>query len=186
MGILARMLRLCKADVHGVMDQMEDKGLLLKQYLREMEAGLKEKEAQLSQISHNCRQAESELSLRREEINKLEQDLDLAVRREKDDIARALIRKRRSLQGNCDQLAYHIEGLNEEIKYLAESLQRQHLQYDQMKIKVASFGRLAAESESNAAFAGADAQTHWYAPTQEEVELELLQRKEAIQQGGAS
>ncbi|MGD9249486.1 MAG: PspA/IM30 family protein, partial [Desulfobacteraceae bacterium] len=86
MGILSRMFRLCKADVHGVMDQMEDKGLLLKQYLREMESGLKEKEARLSQITQRFRHLESELSHRRQELRKMEEDLQLAVRREKDDI----------------------------------------------------------------------------------------------------
>ena len=51
MGIMTRMLRLCKADVHGVMDQLEDKGLLLKQYLREMETSLGHKEQQISGLS---------------------------------------------------------------------------------------------------------------------------------------
>ena len=32
MGIMTRIMRLCKADLHGVMDQLEDKELLLKQY----------------------------------------------------------------------------------------------------------------------------------------------------------
>ena len=34
MGIMTRFMRLCKADMHGVIDRLEDKGLLLKQYLR--------------------------------------------------------------------------------------------------------------------------------------------------------
>ena len=32
MGIFSRMVKLCTADLHGVMDQLEDKGLLLKQH----------------------------------------------------------------------------------------------------------------------------------------------------------
>ena len=44
MGIMSRMLRLWKADLHGVMDQLEDKALVLKQYLREMEVSLKQKQ----------------------------------------------------------------------------------------------------------------------------------------------
>ena len=168
MGILSRMLRLCKADVHGVMDQIEDKGLLLKQYLREMEIALKDKETRLSHISQNCRQAESELSHCRAGVHKLEKDLDLAVRREKDDIARVLIRKRRGLQGCCEQLELHIEGLSEEKKQLAETIERQHLQYDQLKMKVASFGRQAAEPQIDMAVAEAGAQRGWQAPTEEE------------------
>jgi phage shock protein A len=47
MGILTRIVRICKADIHGVMDHIEDQGLLLKQHLRDMEKALSEKEAGL-------------------------------------------------------------------------------------------------------------------------------------------
>ncbi len=186
MGILSRMFRLCKADVHGVMDQMEDKGLLLKQYLREMEVGLKEKQTRLSQISQSFRHLESELSHRQEEVGKLEEDLELAVRREKDDIARVLIRKRRTLQGSCEQLGYQIEGLSEEKCHLAETLDRQRLQYDQVKMKVASFGRQTVGQDFEGTATATAASSAWQEPTQEEIELELLQRKEALQKGGAT
>lgn len=186
MGILSRMFRLCKADVHGVMDQMEDKGLLLKQYLREMETGLKEKETRLAQITHSCRQVERELAQRRQEAQKLEKDLDLAVRKEKDDIARMLIRKRRTLEGSCEQLGYRIENLNEEKGHLTETLDQQRLQYDQLKIKVASFCQQAEQQGFEEGVGYDDSQAGWQAPTQEEIELELLQRKEALQKGGAA
>ena len=50
MGILSRVVRLCKADLHGVMDQMEDKELLLKQHLREMQAVMAGRQARLYQL----------------------------------------------------------------------------------------------------------------------------------------
>jgi len=40
MAILTRIIQLFKADIHGVMDQLEDQGLLLKQHLRDMEESL--------------------------------------------------------------------------------------------------------------------------------------------------
>jgi phage shock protein A len=168
------------------MDQMEDKGLLLKQYLREMESGLKEKEARLLQVTQSFRHLESELSHRREELRKMEEDLQLAVRREKDDIARVLIRKRRTLQGTCEQLGYQLEGLSDEKRQLAETLDRQRLQYDQMKIKVASFGRQSVGQGFEGSATPTGALSAWQEPTQEEIELELLQRKEALHKGGAT
>ena len=47
MGIASRMVNIFKADVHGVVDQFEDQGLLLKQYLRDMAEALSQKEAEL-------------------------------------------------------------------------------------------------------------------------------------------
>jgi phage shock protein A len=185
MGIFSRMLRLCKADVHGVMDQLEDKSLLLKQYLREMEASLKAKETRLAKITQTCRQIQRDLSQRHEEIQKLEKDLELAIRSEKDDIAKMLIRKRRTLEGACEQLAHQIENLTEEQNHLSETLAQQRLKYDQLKLKTAAFSQQAEQCVFEKAVA-TDASYGWKAPTEEEIELELFQRKEALQQGGAS
>lgn len=185
MGILSRMLRLCKADVHGVMDQLEDKGLLLKQALREMEESLKVKENRLAQINGRCRQIERELAVRREEAQKLEKDLDLAVAREKDDIARMLIRKRRGLQNSCDQLTRQMAGLTEERGALSDTLDRQRLQYDQMKIKADVFHQQAESRRYEEVTGSAASADDWHSPSEEEVELELLRRKEVLAQGGA-
>lgn len=184
MGILSRMFRLCKADVHGVMDQLEDKGLLLKQYLREMEASLKEKEERLEQIGGRLRQVQRDLAQRREEVQKLEKDLDLAVLKEKDDIARMLIRKSRTLQDSCEQLTYQMDSLEEEKGKLAETLAQQRLQHEQLSIKAASFCRQAEQQVF--VDAAVHAPPSWKAPSEEEIELELLQRKEAIQKGGGA
>ena len=185
MGIMSRMLRLCKADVHGVMDQLEDKGLLLKQALREMETGLKTKELHLGKITGRIRQAERDLAQRRDETRKLEKDLELAVSKGKDDIARMLIRKRRILEDSCGQLDDRITGLSEEQNVLSETLDRQRLQYDRMKIKAAAFYQRAESRGFEDVFTAAEATRGWKVPTEEEIELELLQRKEAHEKGGA-
>jgi phage shock protein A len=186
MAILSRMMRLFKADVHGVMDQLEDKGLLLKQYLREMEASLEDKAGRLHRIELAIQQAESDLTQREAEAQKLEDDLDLAVRKEKDDIARMLIRKRRSLQGSCEQLKHQIEALTQENSGLSEVLARQRLQYDQLKVKVAAFRQQVPSDGFDDIITAEGPSQAWRAPTEEEVELELLQRKEALQQRGAT
>lgn len=186
MAILSRMMRLFKADVHGVMDQLEDKGLLLKQYLREMEASLEDKEGRLNRMDLAIRQAESDFDQREAEVRKLENDLDLAVRKEKDDIARMLIRKRRSLQGSCEQLKHQIEALTQEKSRLSETLARQRLQFDQLKVKVATFRQQARSGGFDGVIAADGPSQAWRAPTEEEIELELLQRKEAMQEGGAT
>lgn len=93
MGIAARLIRLCKADLHGVMDQIEDRELLLKQYLREMEASLAVKKTNLERLQARRTQVERDLATCRDKVGAIEEDIALAVGREKDDIARMLIRK---------------------------------------------------------------------------------------------
>ena len=186
MGILSRMLRLCRADVHGVMDQLEDKGLLLKQYLREMEASLEQKENRLDQIAQNCVQIESDLSNQDAEVQKLEKDLALAIRKEKDDIARMLIRKQRHLQGVCEQFTKQIDHMTQEKNQLTEILAKQKLQYVQLKTKTAAFCQQTEQQAFELAFGPTNVSASWSAPTDEEIELELLQRKDALRKGGAT
>ena len=78
MSVLSRITRLFKADMHGVMDQLEDKELLVKQYLREMEGSLQSKELRLQQLAEDIRINESKQTDHSKEINKLEEDLGLA------------------------------------------------------------------------------------------------------------
>lgn len=186
MAILSRMFRLCRADLHGVMDQLEDKELLLKQYLREMEENLSQKTARLEQLDNRCRKISRDLEQRRTENAKLEKDLDLAVRRGKDDIGRMLIRKRWTLQMACEQTERQLQVIEEEKERLTDTLADQRLQYDQLKVKAAAFHHEAEQSGFEMEGLGAEDGVKWQAPSEEEVELELLQRKEALQQGGAS
>ena len=186
MAIMTRMFRLFKADMHGVMDQLEDKGLLIKQYLREMETSLHQKNARFEQLKKSCRQIERDMDLRKEEMKKLEKDLDLAVGKEKDDIARMLIRKRKSLESTGSHLKQQLDLLTEEHLKLEEVINAQRLQYDQFKIKADAYFRQAkdyAEDEGPMDMNGLD---RINTPSEEEIELELLQRKEALSQGGAS
>jgi len=168
------------------MDQIEDKGLLLKQYLREMESALKEKQTRQSQLHQTCRQIQRDLSQQNLEREKLEKELELAVRKDKDDIARMLIRKRRMLQACCDGMQRQLQRIEEEGAHLAEILNQQQLQYQELKVKAAEYCRWteqrpfaeAAEEMAESSFSSP--------PTEEEIELELLQRKEALKQEGGA
>jgi phage shock protein A len=186
MGVFTRILRLCKADLHGVMDQLEDKNLIVRQHLREMRENLKAKESRLEQISATCRRIQNDLEQHNQQIRKIDPDLDLAVRKGKDEIARMLIRKRLTLQGGSGHLQRQLEILDEEKTRTAQLLEEQRLQYEQLKVKAASFCREAEERRFETAAACMDTAFSWQPPGDDEIELELLQLKEALGSGGAS
>lgn len=186
MGILTRIMRLCKADLHGVMDQLEDKDLLLKQYLREMETSLQEKENHLNQMVRREEDIRRDLELRSKEIDKLEQDLALSLRKEKDDIARLLIRKQRGQKTVCDQLSLQLRSLEEERERVGRLLGEQRLQYGQLKVKAAAFSARAEQRSFDAAGAILGDSELCPVTDEKEIELELLRRKEALESGGES
>ncbi|MDA8140342.1 MAG: hypothetical protein M0036_16970 [Desulfobacteraceae bacterium] len=185
MAIMSRMLRLWKADMHGVMDQLEDKALLLKQYLREMETSLQQKQAHLAQLRRGREQLQKSQLLRVQERQKVEQDIQLAVRKEKDDIAKMLIRKRLALQAAQERATIELQRLEEDEQRLSHLFNEQQGQYERLKIKAAAYCHQAEQH----AMAGADSvwneSVGMGVATDEEVELELMRCKEAVAQGGA-
>lgn len=184
MGIMTRILRLWKADIHGVMDQLEDKELLLKQYLREMENDLQKKEGRLQQLAAACGKTNIDLAARRQEIDKLEKDLRLALRKENDEIAKALIRKQRIQHKHCEHLQQQRQALVEEQEHLSGVLDEQRLQYDSLKAKAATY---CCQAQTNS-FTEADnifsAASNVFAIDEDEIDLELMRRKETLQKEG--
>ena len=184
MGVMTRIFRLFKADLHGVMDQVEDKTLLLKQCVREMEGSLQEKRQRLDGLNRISRQMDAEREARERERQKVAADLDLAVRKEKDDIARVLIRKRLVLEADDDRLARRRQQLDAEHVRLGEVIRQQEEQLERLKVKCAAYWQqMESCAGGDAAGTWGDAAAHSH-PSEEEVELELLRCKESVAQGG--
>lgn len=185
MAIMTRLLRLWKADMHGVMDQLEDKALLLKQCLREMESNLRQKQAHLAQLQGLREQLGRDQALRLQEQERLEADIALAVRKEKDEIARMLIRKRMLLEAAHTQLEGRRGHLEEEIQRLAQTITEQQGRYEQLKVKAAAYCQQTEARATENAAAPWDVPAGPTPATEAEVELELMRRKESLSQGGA-
>ena len=180
MGIITRFVRIFKADIHGVMDQLEDKALLLKQYLRDMEASLEEKETRLKKLNAARNQARRECDKYGLEIHKIEQDIESALKKEKDDIARLLIKKLKPLCKLRDSLEGHMDTLDQEVAGLQECIARQRLQYDQLRHRAREYFHTAEPNEWEKTRATVPPEGNSEEISQEEIELELLQRKEAL------
>ncbi len=186
MSIMTRILKLCKADIHGVMDQLEDKELLIKQHLRDMETNLLHKKAHLKQIEATSGQIRSDLAVRQNEIAKLEVDLTLALKKEKDDIAKMLIRKQRIQQKHCEHLQKQCETLAEDQRQLTQLIEEQQLHYETLKVKAATFCRQAEQSRFYETNTVPDQNDLSYTVDENEIELEFMRRKDRLQEEGGT
>ena len=184
MGIMTRFMRLCKADIHGVMDQLEDKDLLLKQYMRDMEEELGRKEATLRQMVVSRDKAQQDSERYAEECEKLDQDIGAAIERNKDDIARLLIKKMKPLAYHREELSRHIQNLGREIREFYKQVEEQRLQYEQLQLRAKEYSHQAEREQWEKTISATVPAAASREPTEEEVELELLKRKEAAK-GGA-
>ena len=180
MGIATRIVKIFKADIHGVMDQLEDQGLLLKQYLRDMEEALRQKEAKLARRIVLRNQAQKEHVKYDQQYQILDHDLTVAVQRGKDDLARMLIRKTKPLGSLRDALAGRVATLEEEVSRFKEHLAELRLQYEQLKLRSAEYFHRTEMRTREQDILDIIPNNIPGELSEDEIELELFKRKEAL------
>ncbi|RJP94842.1 MAG: hypothetical protein C4518_02440 [Desulfobacteraceae bacterium] len=183
MGIMTRFTRLFKADIHGVMDQIENKELIVKQCLREMEESLTQKQGRLNQLKASLDQVREEIRQLGRENAKTEQDLETAIAKEKDDIARLLIKKCIKTGQYMEASGRQAEALEKQIGMLSENIEAQKHQYAEMQLRSESWLQRTEHRKWEESTAGIINQTAWNYISDEEVELELIKRKDARKGG---
>ena len=184
MGIMTRVLRLCRADLHGVIDQLEDDGLMLKQHLREMEEELGRKESWYNRMVRARDQAVRDLKAQDRETEALERDLDAAVARDKDDIARMLIRKLKNQGRRREELNRHILALDTDLAQAGVLVEEQRLQYEELRLRAGEFFQVRERETWAVGPAGGPERDFREETMNEEVELELARRKETARRAG--
>jgi phage shock protein A len=175
MALITRMARLFRADLHALLDQVEEPVQLLRQAVREMEESVQQAARQLD----GQRQQRDELSRRRGEIvaglAPIAEQLELCLDADNPALARVLLR--RQLEG--ERLAAHAErqlaALEQAIEAGQQRLDEQHLQLQ----------RLQQQAELHAPADEAPAAPRWsaeeFSVSDADVELALLraQRRRA-------
>lgn len=111
MTLITRIARLFRADLHAVLDRIEEPEALLRQAIREME---EEQAADEKRLQCLLREA-GQLSARRDERNRalaaLEGELDLCFAAGKDELARALVKRKLETTRAAQALAGRREAL---------------------------------------------------------------------------
>ncbi|MFP4476700.1 MAG: PspA/IM30 family protein [Desulfatibacillaceae bacterium] len=175
MGLISRFVRLCKADAHGVMDQMEDKGLVLAQCLREMEQELAVRQTAAARLAGARDKAVSRLERSRAELDGLERDCALALEEGRDDIARFLIRRIKPEQAREADLASHVETLSADLEKQSAALAERQREVDALKARAGAYMAREETRQWRDDFTQCPA---FREPSDEEVELELLRRRQ--------
>jgi phage shock protein A len=115
MTLLTRINRLFRADIHAVLDNLEEPSVLLRQAIREMEDVLGDEERRLRAL----RQARSRLAaLEAEEktdLPRLEDELELCLAAGKDELSRAVIRRQLEAARRRTQCMRQAESLDQGI-----------------------------------------------------------------------
>jgi len=174
-----RIATLVRADAHGVVESLEDRERLLKQYLREAELELPRKRAELEALRDQEKRLRESLARREEEGRALDEDIALALGGGKEDLARFAIRRWLPRRSEAKALGARLAALASEEQALAERLAEQERQFETLRTRVRAELARAPERVQPEGWLAEPA------VAEEEIELELMRRR-AGAEGGRS
>lgn len=94
MALITRISRLFQADLHAVLDRIEEPEQLLRQAVREMEDDLARDEQGMKVLDHELGQLISRETDIGHSLDEIEAELDVCFASGKDDLARTLIKRK--------------------------------------------------------------------------------------------
>ena len=171
--LMDRITLLLKADAHGIVESLEERSLLLKQYLREAELELEHKRARLEALREDDKRLRDALARCTDEMRGLDEDIGLALAGGKEDLARFAVRRLLQRRNEAAALRTQIEQRGAEAQALADRLAAQQEQFDSLRVRV------RAELTHDAEVRSAPPWACEGMVADEEVELELLRRRQA-------
>ncbi|WP_089720228.1 PspA/IM30 family protein [Candidatus Entotheonella palauensis] len=93
MTLMMRITRLFKADMHGLLDLLEEPEAVLKQAIRDMQSEIEQGELALADRRQREVQLRSSVDHLENAINACKEQIDIAFEAQHDDLARTFIRK---------------------------------------------------------------------------------------------
>lgn len=132
MALLTRLSRLLQADLHAMLDQIEEPDALLKQSFREMEVIIAEDEQQILGLNKQLQQLKQGEAECRQTLEAIEQQLDVCFSEQQHELARSQIKRKLEIQQRMKRLSADQSSLQDEITTLKTELERKHLDFEAM------------------------------------------------------
>ena len=119
MRLVHRFFQLAKADAHGVLDSVEDRGLVLKQCLREAELEVERKRARKSELAERIERQQRDAEQLRQRAQALDADIRLAMEGGQESLTRYSIRRWLGNQKRSEHAALERRELEAELNALS-------------------------------------------------------------------
>jgi phage shock protein A len=130
MALITRLSRLLRADLHAVLDRIEEPDVLLRQAVREMEAAVAEDHRRQRHLRHELRQLGEREAVIQRALDELEEQLDLCFGAGQAELAKAMVRRKLEKQrlktlvdGRCQSLQHSLSVLEQRIEEQADRLE---------------------------------------------------------------
>lgn len=135
MALINRLSRLFRADIHAVLDRIEEPDLLLKQAIRDMEAAHAEDAQRSRLLKHELDQLNGRLQGWRNKLTDMDQELDICFQSDQESLAKQLIRKKLELAQFTDQQQRHRDSLQQTLADLAQRQEENRTRLESLRQK---------------------------------------------------
>jgi len=173
MALVTRISRLFRADLHAVLDRLEEPDVLLRQAVREMEEDLARDEHRLKQLAHDHADVVAREAGLQHSITQVDEQVDVSFAAANDDLARAVIRRRLELDQLARAVGRRRQGLEASITALQTRTETNRTRLEAMRQKA----DVLAEEEPRR-----PAEEPWLTPDlsvrAEDVEVAFLREKQ--------
>jgi len=173
MALIGRISQLLVADLHAVLDRIEEPEALLKQAVREMEGELAKGEQRIKCLTLENEQLDASAARIEQALGRLGEELDLCFAAGKDELARNLVRRRLEHERHAQALAARRKALAKSIAEARTALAERHTLLEDLRRRAEL---VSAESGREAPFdppAGAELSV-----SDDEVEVAFLRERE--------
>lgn len=175
MPIITRMSRLLQADIHAVLDRLEEPEALLRQAIREMEQSLSAAQQQLQAIVNEHQTVREQRDRLQQQLQDMELQLDLCFAHAKETMARDCIKRKLQLQRMLEIFSQRIAGLEGARATVQQNINQDQLRLAEMRHKCELFERVDPTSSCcQAVYNGSDGSV-----SEHEVELEFLREQQS-------
>lgn len=173
MALIKRFSRLFHADMHAVLDRLEEPDVLLKHAIREMEEWLETEQQRFKRSSMEQQQLHTRQTELEHSLATWEQELDLCFNAGKIDLARALVKRKLEGQQLQKQLTQKRASLQTRLETLQIQLNENRERLEEMKQKAA----LLCTNEADSAEANERIYPH-FTISADDVEVAFLREQQ--------
>lgn len=173
MALITRFGRLFRADLHAVLDRIEEPDVMLRQAVREMEEEVAADEQRLRQFQLENKQ----LAARYEELQgsqaQFQEELSVCLDADNDDLARSLLKRKLETEQLLQLIQRRRQQQSQSLTELGTRLQQNRSRLSAMQQKLELFIHDAGQDERDDTFA-----MPVCCVSDEEVEVALLREKQ--------
>jgi phage shock protein A len=139
MALITRLTRLFHADVHAVLDRLEEPVTVLRQAIREMEDEVRRSAQQLKSLEIDQQQTQSRIEALHAGLATIAGELDLCFAASNEPLIRTLLRRRLESERMAAHLARRQATLAQDIARCRAALDDQRQRLDAMRQKASLF-----------------------------------------------